>query len=203
MPAPKNDAVADMIRRVAIHEAGHAITAWYSRSGLTVRLVTVTAAIVNGRIGIGGRTLVPWRGRRSYGDSAVARDYLVILMGGMAAELLCLKNADPSDEPRSDMAQACKLAMLMARSAARRRSRRNKRDPDEIEARLDQDALEEETNRLVTDALNDAVGLLRRRRREFRLVRSALVRQGLLDNDDLAELIGRQRIKKRQAGSRL
>lgn len=188
-----DDRYAEMIRRVAIHEAGHVISAWYSRTGVTVKYTVLIAAVVGGRPVIGGLTQVPWRKFQPSPKMRDAWGYLVTLMGGIAAELRVLGRADPSGDPRSDLAVAAKVAGLMAWSAQFRELRRRHRGLgcERLLDLIDRDQLEKDVMGLISLALKDAGVIIRRRRSQFRKVSAALLERGFLNHDDLEELIGR------------
>lgn len=181
------------IRRTAVHEAGHAVCAWYSRTGLRVNFTAVTAAFRGNTPAIGGVTLIPWTRPADRLDLKMAWDYLVTWMGGMAAEMQCQGDADPAESPQSDLGRACEMAGYMAKKVMLQelRRRHGRPGPKRLRQLIDREKLEKDAGDLVILALKDAGELLRLHWEQFRIVRDELLCRGHLDREDLVELIGR------------
>lgn len=191
---------AAAIKRVAIHEAGHVVTAWFSRTGLQVNFTAITASVRTGRIGVGGLTLIPWTSAVSRLEPKISWDYLVALMGGIAAELLYLNDADPSDSPKSDMVRSCDLAGLIAQKVTIKELRRQhgRFGRRRLRQLIDREKLEKDAHGLVELALKDASELLNSRRKPYLAVRRALQQQGCLNQAELTELLGPPRPDRRE-----
>ena len=105
--APEEERSPDLLRRVAIHEAGHAVVAHTNGAGRVLGISIVT----NG--GIGGYAHIDNDGRLP--TRADVETYVMQRLGGRAAEeaILGLAGTGSGGSPHSDLAMATRQVALM------------------------------------------------------------------------------------------
>ena len=184
----------EMRRRVAVHEAGHALVRILLGIG-EITLITIEAA--------GGDAFTESIMTNDIMETADAcQDYLVVLLAGRAAEQVVFGSAlaGSGGSIRSDLAQATRLA-TMAETSLGFGSRQPLlyRDPDHWHILLQRDArLARRVHWRMAKAERSARRILRQKRYHLYLVVDALVCQGTLREEDLLRLVERVRARRRQ-----
>ena len=175
----------EMRRRVAVHEAGHALVRILLGIG-EITLITVEAA--------GGEAFTDPLATNDIMETAEAcQDYIVALMAGRAAEQVVFGSAlaGSGGAIRSDLAQATRLA-TMAETSLGFGSRQPLvyRDPDHWQILLRQDArLAKRVQSRLAKAECSARRMVRQCRYRLDLIVDELVAKGTLEGADLARLI--------------
>ena len=175
----------EMRRRVAVHEAGHALVRILLGIG-EITLITVEAA--------GGEAFTELLATNDIMETAEAcQDYIVALMAGRAAEQVVFGSAlaGSGGAIRSDLAQATRLA-TMAETSLGFGSRQPLvyRDPDHWQILLRQDArLAKRVQSRLAKAERSARRMVRQCRYRLDLIVDESVAKGTLEGADLARLI--------------
>jgi cell division protease FtsH len=97
---------AEEKRRVAVHEAGHAIVGWFCPEHDPIHKVTIIP-----RGSAGGLTMALPEKDEHYLTKTKARSMIAMAMGGLAADAVILGRADSG--VASDLRQATRIARLM------------------------------------------------------------------------------------------
>ncbi len=182
-------------RRVAVHEAGHAVAARFSPDAEPLRRVTILPR----GMALGATQQAPPSDRHlTTQPELLAR--LRVLMGGYAAERLLLGSTSTGAE--SDLKEATELAMKMAAHYGMSErlgpvyyehhaehpflGQRIATDGGTSDATVH--AIEEESRALLSRALDEVSALLRSRRSELDKLIAALLEQETLEPHDLLAL---------------
>lgn len=187
----------DEQRRVAIHEAGHAILAATNDEADPVSRVS----ILNSGKALGATHLLPHTERRLMPE-AVLRARMDVAMGGRAAELVVLKEA--SSGAQNDLMQATRIATTMVRDLglSERLGPVGYTDPSQQEvppamrnrpfSEETQRALDEEVAALLRGAEERALDTLREHRSALDELVERLVEEETLDGEVVYDLVGRE-----------
>ena len=186
-------------RRVAVHEAGHAVVAALCEDADPVSKVTILPT----RRALGVTEQLPLDERRLYAESWL-RDSLRVRMGGRVAELELLDEA--SSGAANDLATATDLATRMVRDfglsdeigpVGYASEEQGGSVPPALRgkpyAEETQRALDEEVARLLREAEDGARALLRENRDALEALVARLEEDELVDGDVVYELVGRER----------
>ena len=198
---PKREEVLteDDKRRTAYHEAGHTVVGWFEPAGDPPTKVTI---VPRGKAG--GVTLFsPEEDRMHHGlDYFKAR--LSTAMGGRAAELLIFNQ--PYAGAEMDLKQATKLARYMVTHWGMSdklgpmsfrigeehvflgKELQEPRDFSETTAAL----IDEEVQKLLREADERAIQLLRNHRTQLELIVAALMQKEELLKDELTDILGQR-----------
>ncbi|MBU0583520.1 MAG: hypothetical protein KKB66_13475 [Alphaproteobacteria bacterium] len=174
----------EMRRRLAVHEAGHALVRILLGIG-EITLITIEAA--------GGEAFTESLATNDIIETAGAcRDYIVALMAGRAAEQVVFGSvlAGSGGAIRSDLAQATKLATAAETSLGfGSRQPLLYRDPDHWQILLQRDArLARRVHSRLAKAERSARRIVRQNRHRLDLIVDELVSRGTLEGADLAGL---------------
>jgi cell division protease FtsH len=184
-------------RRVAVHEAGHAVVARFSLGTEPLHRVT----IIPRGMALGATQQSPGADRHVIAQGEL-ESRLRVLMGGHAAERLVLGNISTGAE--NDLKEATRLASRMvAHFGMSERLGPVYYDHDAEHPFLGQriatdggtspattNAIEEEARRILGRALEEARDLLGRRRPELDRLCASLLEHETLERHDLATLLG-------------
>jgi len=192
-----NALLPDEKRAVAVHEGGHALVAALSEHGDPVAKVTILPA---GQA-LGVTEQLPIDERHLYSEGYL-KDSLAIRMGGRAAELIVLDEA--STGASNDLAGATDLATRMVRefgmSAALGPVGFASGSPmylgsEEVRSRpyaeATQRVIDEEVAKLLREAEERALRLLREHRDTLDQLTELLLERETIDGTDLDALLGR------------
>ena len=185
-------------RRVAVHEAGHAIVAATHDEADPVSRVS----ILNSGNALGVTHLLPHTERRLMPEG-VLRARMHVAMGGRAAELIVLKEA--SSGAQNDLMQATRVATTMVRDLglSERLGPVGYADPSQASvppamrsrpfSEDTQRALDEEVARLLRESEEHALATLRQHRGALDELVERLLEEETLGGDVVYELVGRER----------
>lgn len=183
--------------RTAYHEAGHTLAAWNLKGANPVHKVTV---IPRGQA-LGVTQMVPDEDRMNMSENEI-RDHLIVLLAGRAAEQLIY------DELTVGAENDLERATSMARRMVTRWGMSDKLGPvsykmteeDPFLGREMQQsrqfseqtmvAIDAEVSKILQDAAEDALQLLRNKRDDLQTVTSGLMEREELDRREIEELIG-------------
>src|SRR5579875_3827437 len=187
---------------VAVHEAGHAIVAALSPDADPVAKVTILPA---GQA-LGVTEQLPLVERHLYSEDYLTES-LAVRLAGRAAELVA--TGEGSSGAANDLAQATGLAVKMVRELGLSPALGPVGYPQGGSAFLDgarpglssglssrpfsestQAAIDAEVARLLREAENHAVGLLREHRAELSQLAGLLIEQETVDGEDVYRLLG-------------
>ncbi|MBK8978350.1 MAG: ATP-dependent zinc metalloprotease FtsH [Planctomycetes bacterium] len=186
-------------RRVAYHETGHALVAWFSEHADPVHKISI---VPRGRAALGYTMQLPLEDQY-LATRAEIDDRIVGLLGGRAAEEVVF--GDVSTGASDDLDRATQLARQLVTVYGMGRSvglMRCASDPDAAflrgpGARLQRDCseatareIDEEVRAVLDGAYQRALGLLREHRDELERVAHALLERERLEGDEFAELLG-------------
>lgn len=198
MGAPRTDLLNPSERnRIACHEAGHALCAWYSRASDPVEKISI---VPRGQA-LGMTEQLPQEDRHNLVEDYL-RERLIILLGGRAAEKLLFGNV--STGASDDLKQATRLAYKMigqwgmARNLGPVGYAINEEHPflgrDITEPRaFGEDTarqLDEEVRQLLREAEQQTNRLLEHHRSQLTSLTDALLTHETLQHDALVELLG-------------
>ncbi len=193
-------------RRVAVHEAGHALVAWATPESEPLRRVSI---LPRGRA-LGATEQAPLEDRH-LATRAELEARLSVLLGGHASERLVL--GQPSTGSEDDLRQATALASAMVAHYGMSEAlgpvyyEHRERDPflghriatDAGPSDATVHAIEEQARRLLGAALEQAQALAQRHRAALdRLIQRLLDRE-TLERDELAEVLGPREVRAREA----
>jgi cell division protease FtsH len=192
-----NALLPDEKRAVAVHEGGHALVAALSAHADPVAKVTILPA---GQA-LGVTEQLPVDERHLYSEGYL-RDSLAIRLGGRAAELLVF--GEGSTGAANDLAGATDLATRMVRefgmSPALGPVGFSTGSPmylggEEVRSRpyaeATQRVIDEEVSKLLRDAEQRALGLLREHREALDRLTELLLERETVDGTDVDEILGR------------
>jgi len=179
---------------VAVHEAGHALVAALSEHADPVAKVT----ILSRGAALGVTEQLPEFERHLYSESRLTAS-LAVRLGGRAAELVVL--AEPSTGASNDLASATELATHMVRewgfsekvgpiSYGPEGPSRDNPFAGRPYAEETQRSIDQEVARLLREAEDRAIGLLRGNRETLDQVISLLLERETIDGSDLAAIVG-------------
>ena len=183
---PELELPADAVRRIAIYEAGHAVTTEFFGSG---RVISVR---IGGRGGVGGLTTVNVKS-----DDLQTRTWIeervIEVLSGRAAEIVLLGEASTGagGSERSDLATATRMLAAMTLSCGLADDLVYRADAQNAlaELRLDLAAcrgVNDELKRLQARA----VEVVRKHRTQVADVADALVRRRFLTAKDIEAILG-------------
>ncbi|MGD0702765.1 MAG: ATP-dependent zinc metalloprotease FtsH [Trebonia sp.] len=181
-------------RAVAVHEAGHALVAALSEHADPVAKVT----ILSRGAALGVTEQLPAFERHLYPESHLTAS-LAVRLGGRAAELVVL--GEPSTGASNDLESATGLATHMVRewgfsakvgpiSYGPEGPSRDNPFAGRPYAEETQRSIDEEVARLLREAEDRAIGLLRANRETLDRVIGLLLERETIDGSDLAAIIG-------------
>ena len=192
-----NALLPDEKRAVSVHEGGHALVAALSKHGDPIAKVTILPA---GQA-LGVTEQLPVDERHLYSEGYL-RDSLTIRLGGRAAELLVF--GEGSTGAANDLAGATELATRMVRefgmSSALGPVGFSTGSPmylggEEVRSRpyaeATQRVIDEEVAKLLRDAEERALGLLREHRGALDRLTELLLERETVDGTDVDEVLGR------------
>ena len=182
----------------AYHEAGHTLAAWHLPGAQRVYKVTV---IPRGQ-SLGSTHIVPQEDRVSISEGE-ARDQLVVLLGGRAAEKVIFDETSAGAE--NDLERATSLARRMVGHWGMSAKigpvsyKTSQEDPFLGREMHQQRQFSEHTQELIDAEVGDilraaerrAIDLLHEKRHELELLKEALLQREELDENQITELIGR------------
>jgi cell division protease FtsH len=200
MGAKREDIVTEKEKRAtAYHEVGHALVAWLIPEADPVHKVTI---IPRGRA-LGVTQYLPTEDRVSFYERDIEA-MLAVLLGGRAAERLCL--GDLSAGVADDLKRATRLTRMMVsqfgmsnrvgpvylRNSEEHpflgREMSEPRDHSEHTAQL----IDEEVARILREADDRAYRLLEEHRDELERLTEALIDREVLSVSEIEELIGKR-----------
>lgn len=183
---PELELPADAVRRIAIHEAGHAVTTEFFGSG---RVISVR---IGGRGGVGGFTTVSVKP-----DDLETRTWIeervIEVLSGRAAEIVLLGEASTGagGNERSDLATATRMLAAMTLSCGLADDLVYRANTENALAELRHDLA---ARRGVNDELKRlqarAVEVVRKHRTQVADVADALVRRRFLTAKDIEAILG-------------
>jgi cell division protease FtsH len=183
---PELELPADAVRRIAIHEAGHAVTTEFFGSG---RVISVR---IGGRGGVGGLTTVNVKS-----DDLETRTWIeervIEVLSGRAAEIVLLGEASTGagGDERSDLATATRMLAAMTLSCGLADDLVYRANAENALAELRHDLA---ARRGVNDELKRlqarAVEVVRKHRTQVADVADALVRRHFLTAKDIEAILG-------------
>jgi cell division protease FtsH len=179
---------------VAVHEAGHALVAALSEHADPVAKVT----ILSRGAALGVTEQLPEFERHLYPESRLTAS-LAVRLGGRAAELVVL--AEPSTGASNDLASATELATHMVRewgfsakvgpiSYGPEGPSRDNPFAGRPYAEETQRSIDQEVARLLREAEDTAITLLRGNRETLDRVIGLLLERETIDGSDLAAIVG-------------
>jgi cell division protease FtsH len=187
----------------AYHEAGHTLLAWYLPNTDRVHKVSI---IPRGR-SLGVTQLLPEEDRLSFGEKEL-RSHLIVGLGGRAAEQIVFNELSAGAE--NDLSRATQIARRMVTywgmserlgPVAFRDSEdhpflgREMAEPRRYSEHTAQ-VIDEEIMRLLNEASDAAVTMLKERREQLDKLAKALEESETLDEKDIEALIGPPAYKK-------
>ncbi|HET9931003.1 MAG TPA: cell division protein FtsH, partial [Polyangiaceae bacterium] len=184
-------------RRVAVHEAGHALVAHFSSNAEPLERVT----IIPRGMALGVTQYVPGQDRHLFTEPQL-RDNLGMMLGGYAAERLVLGSISSGAE--NDLKRATELAFKMVAHWGMSERvgpvyHEHRTEHPFLGATLATESgtsdatvhiIEDETRRILGGALNYAEGLLAEKRTELDLLVSALLDTETVEKDEIVRLLG-------------
>ena len=183
--------------RTAYHEAGHTLAAWNLKGANPVHKVTV---IPRGQA-LGVTQMVPDEDRMNMSENEI-RDHLVVLLAGRAAEQLIYDELTVGAE--SDLERATSMARRMVTRWGMSDKlgpvsyKMTEEDPflgrEMHQSRQFSEqtmvAIDAEVSKILQDAAEDALQLLRNKRDDLQTITTGLVEREELDRREIEELIG-------------
>lgn len=181
----------------AYHEAGHTLTAWFLPGAQRVYKVTI---VPRGR-SLGSTHIVPQEDRVSMSESE-ARDQLVVLLGGRAAEKIIFDECSAGAE--NDLERATSLARRMighwgmSQKIGPVSYKLSEEDPFLGREMHQQRQFSEHTQETIDSEVGDflrtaerrAIDLLHEKRHELEALKEALLKTEELDENQITQLIG-------------
>lgn len=177
----------ELRRRIALHEAGHAIAARISGHGAPTRIA------IHGDGGFVETRFAPGANSRPGIEAA-----LVTLLAGRAAERLVLgaPSAGAGGTPDSDLARATMLAAALEISWGLGDTALWRARPDEAVGHLRFDGeLRGRVQAHLQRAEDTAVALLEDRREQLEALAEALVREGVVAGEELERLLHEEKVQ--------
>jgi cell division protease FtsH len=183
--------------KTAYHEAGHALTAWYSKGAYPVHKVTV---IPRGRA-LGVTQMLPDEDRMNFAESEL-HDHLVMLLGGRAAEKLIYDELSVGAENDLDRATGMARRMVtrwgMSKNLGPVSYKLSDDDPFLGREMHQQRQFSEHTMQMIDaevthilqTAAQDALTMLTKRRDELEKITRALMEKEEITRDDIEQMIG-------------
>ncbi len=181
----------------AYHEAGHTLAAWFLPGAQRVYKVTI---IPRGR-SLGSTHIVPQEDRMTISETE-ARDQLVVLLGGRAAERVVFDETSAGAE--NDLERGTSLARRMVGHWGMSQKigpvsyKTSDEDPflgREMHQQRQfsehtQETIDAEVGDILRAAERRAIDLLHERRHELETLKDALMSKEELDENEITELIG-------------
>jgi cell division protease FtsH len=195
-PASPNALLPEEKRRVAVHEAGHALVAALSDEADPVSKVTILPA----GVALGVTQQLPIDERHIYNERYL-HDTLAVRLGGRAAELVVF--AEGSSGAANDLAGATELATRMVREfglstevgpvgyAENSPQYLGPGGAGRPYSEATQRIIDAEVSRLLREAESRAVGLLRDHRGQLDRLVALLLELETVDGERVYEVVGR------------
>ncbi|MFZ5895772.1 MAG: ATP-dependent zinc metalloprotease FtsH [Myxococcota bacterium] len=184
-------------RRVAVHEAGHALVAHFSPNAEPLERVT----IIPRGMALGVTQYVPGQDRHLFTEPQL-RDNLGMMLGGYAAERLVLGSISSGAE--NDLKRATELAFKMVAHWGMSERvgpvyHEHRTEHPFLGATLATESgtsdatihiIEDETRRILNGALSHAENLLAEKRAELQGLVDALLEHETVEKDEIVRLVG-------------
>lgn len=189
-PARKSRPLSDLERRlVAVHEAGHAVVAWFSPDADPVRKVTII-----GRGQALGYTMSMPDDDRSLIRAAELRSQIAVALGGHAAERLVLDELTTGSSNDIDRATSLARAVVTRYGMSRLGPIALHDDSltlrDDAQSENTRGRIDGEIEREINDARDAAERIVRRRRSVLERLVNALLERETVEGDELEGILG-------------